>query len=78
MFPIYLKIAIRNLFKDKTFSLINLAGLTIGLATAGLLLLWVQNELGFDKYHKESEKYSELIVISQSARMRPGIGAILL
>jgi putative ABC transport system permease protein len=56
MFPIYLKIAIRNLFKDKTFSLINLAGLTIGLATAGLLLLWVQNELGFDKYHKESEK----------------------
>ncbi|MGE7777158.1 ABC transporter permease [Chitinophaga sp. NPDC101104] len=45
----YLKIAWRNLLKNKTFSLINIAGLSIGMAVALLIGLWLHDELTFDK-----------------------------
>jgi ABC-type antimicrobial peptide transport system permease subunit len=48
----YFKIAWRNLFKNKGFSIINIAGLAIGMGSAILILLWVQNELTYDKFHK--------------------------
>ena len=52
MFKNYLKVAIRNLLRQKRYSVINIFGLAIGMAVAILILLWVQNELGFDKFHK--------------------------
>lgn len=48
-----LKIAWRNLWKNKFYTLINVGGLAVGLATSILLLLWVQNELSYDKFHKD-------------------------
>ena len=42
----------RNLLKNKTFSLINIAGLSIGLACAMLILLYVKDEVSFDRFHK--------------------------
>ena len=56
MFENYLKIAIRNLIKYKKYSLINISGLAIGLASVMLILLWVQDELSFDKFHTNSEQ----------------------
>jgi putative ABC transport system permease protein len=47
----YLKIAGRNIIKNKLFSIINIMGLAIGLACSMLILLWVQDELSFDKFH---------------------------
>jgi putative ABC transport system permease protein len=47
----YLKIAWRNIIKNKLFSIINIMGLAIGLACSMLILLWVQDELSFDKFH---------------------------
>ena len=47
----YLKIAWRNIAKNKVFSIINILGLAIGLACSMLILLWVQDELSFDKFH---------------------------
>src|SRR5687768_8895566 len=47
----YLKIAWRNLFRNKGFSLTNLFGLTIGMTCTVLIFLWVQDELGYDKFH---------------------------
>lgn len=47
----YLKIAWRNLFKNKTHSFINLFGLSVGMAAAILILLWVQNEMSVNGYH---------------------------
>ncbi|MGZ3873289.1 MAG: helix-turn-helix domain-containing protein, partial [Mucilaginibacter sp.] len=44
MFRNYLKVAWRNLVKNKTHSVINIAGLSVGLACSSLILLWVQNE----------------------------------
>ncbi|UCE08562.1 MAG: ABC transporter permease, partial [bacterium] len=54
MFKNYLKIALRNLYKDKAFSFINLSGLAIGLACFILIMLWVQDELSFDRFHKNA------------------------
>ena len=44
MFSNYLKIAIRNLAKNKTYSIINLTGLAVGLACCILIFLYMQNE----------------------------------
>ena len=47
----YLKVAWRNLFRNKFFSVINILGLALGMACSILILLWVQNELSVDNYH---------------------------
>lgn len=51
----YLKIAFRNLKKQKLYTLINVGGLALGMATAVLLLLWVYNEFTYDTYHKKAD-----------------------
>ncbi len=52
----YLITAIRSLLRQKGFSLINILGLAIGLACALLILLWVQEELSFDKFHEHADR----------------------
>ena len=52
----YLKIAIRNLWKNKTFSFINIAGLAIGLSCFLLIALYVLDELSFDKYNANADR----------------------
>jgi len=52
----YLKIAWRNLIKNKAHSFINIAGLSVGLACSLLILLWVQNELSMDQYHANGKR----------------------
>jgi len=54
MFKNYLKIAVRNLIKNKLFSFINIGGLAIGLACALFILLWVRDEISFDRFHKNA------------------------
>ncbi|MCJ8211255.1 ABC transporter permease [Mucilaginibacter sp. RS28] len=56
MFKNYLKIAWRNLVKNKAFSFINIAGLAIGMASAALILLWVQNEVSYDQFHSKKDR----------------------
>src|SRR6478736_4366265 len=50
----YFKTAWRNLMKNKFYSFINITGLTAGLAVGVLILLWVQDELSFDGFHKKT------------------------
>ena len=52
----YLKIAWRNLVKNKTFSLINIIGLATGLACFILITLYVTDELSYDKYHEKADR----------------------
>lgn len=54
MFRNYLKIAWRNLLKNKTFSIINIAGLAIGMAACITIMLFVLYEKGFDGQHKKN------------------------
>jgi putative ABC transport system permease protein len=49
----YFKTAWRNLLKNKFYSLITIAGLTVGLCVGMLILLWVQDERSFDAFHKK-------------------------
>ncbi len=52
----YLKIAWRNLKNKKAFTAINICGLAIGIATCLIIMLFVQNELGYDRYNKNAER----------------------
>lgn len=54
MFSNYLKIAIRHLAQNKIYTFINIAGLAIGLTCAMLILLYVKDEVSFDRFHKKS------------------------
>ena len=54
MFKTYFNFAYRNIIKDKVYSIINISGLAIGLASSILILLWLQNELSYDKFHKNA------------------------
>ena len=51
----YLKIAFRNIVKQKSYALINILGLTASLTVALLMLLWVQDEWSTDKFHENDE-----------------------
>jgi putative ABC transport system permease protein len=53
----YIKITWRNIRNNKIYSFINIMGLAIGMTCCILILLWVQDELSFDKFH---ENYSDL------------------
>jgi putative ABC transport system permease protein len=52
----YLKVAFRNLVRNKAHTFINMAGLSVGLACSLLILLWVQNERDMDAFHKNSKQ----------------------
>jgi putative ABC transport system permease protein len=52
----YLKIAWRNLVKSKSFSLLNIIGLAVGMAAAILIILWIQNEMNFDRNYAKSDR----------------------
>ena len=52
----YLKIAVRNLWKNKGFSAINILGLAIGLSCFLLIALYVVDELSYDRFHKKAKQ----------------------
>jgi putative ABC transport system permease protein len=52
MFKNYFKTAFRNLSRNKIYSFINIAGLSLGLACAMLIMLYVKDEVSFDRFHK--------------------------
>jgi len=58
MFKTYFKTTIRNLWRNKTYSFLNIFGLAIGIACAGLIFLWVEDELNWDVNNtKKSQLY---------------------
>ncbi|MEJ7684813.1 MAG: ABC transporter permease [Segetibacter sp.] len=61
MIKSYLKIAFRNLQKDKTFSAINIIGLVLGLACSLLIFLWVNDERNIDKFNTNSSSALQYI-----------------
>src|SRR4030095_6679111 len=59
MFGNFLKIAFRNLLRNKGFSIINISGLAVGMASAILILLWIQNEVSYDQFHANKDRIYE-------------------
>lgn len=60
MFRNYLTVGIRNLLRHKGYSSINVLGLAIGIACCILILLYVQDELSYDRYHEKSDRIYRL------------------
>jgi putative ABC transport system permease protein len=56
MFTNYVKITLRNLFRNKLYTFINIFGLAIGLAACLMIYLWVQDELSFDRFHQNASR----------------------
>ena len=56
----YLKIALRNLAKNKVFSFINITGLAVGMAVSMLILLYVSHEFSFDKFHPNANRIYQI------------------
>jgi len=55
VFGNYLKVAFRTIRRRKAYSLINIAGLAVGMACCILILLWVQNEMSYDAFHEKAD-----------------------
>lgn len=55
----FFKVAWRNLLRNKAFSLINISGLSIGMAAAILIMLWIQSEMSYDQFHEKKSRIYE-------------------
>ncbi|MFC2107555.1 ABC transporter permease, partial [Bacteroidota bacterium] len=61
MWKNYITTAFRNIIRSKGFSLINIIGLSIGMACSILIFLWIQYEMSFDKYNEKSDCMYRLV-----------------
>ncbi|MCP4723970.1 MAG: FtsX-like permease family protein, partial [bacterium] len=61
MFKNYFKIALRNITNNKTYSFLNLSGLSLGLVSVILIFLYVQYELSFDSYHENYDRIYRIV-----------------
>ena len=76
MFKNYLKVAFRNIRKQKGYAFINIAGWAVGMTVCALILLWVQGEVSFDRFHQNADRIYRLTIdsrigTSQSAPVAP-------
>ena len=61
MFQNYLSVAVRNLRRHPAYSLINISGLAIGMATCILILMYIQDELSYDRYHPHADRVYRIV-----------------
>jgi putative ABC transport system permease protein len=67
MFISYIKIGLRNLIRHKGYTFINLTGLAVGMACAALILIYLREELSYDRYHSKAERiYRLTLTISRN------------
>jgi putative ABC transport system permease protein len=71
----YLTVTLRNLRKNKAYSIINVTGLAIGMACSILILLWVRDELSYDRFHASADRIHR--VYRDEAATAPGSGSAL-
>ena len=60
----YFKTAWRSLARGRSFSFINIAGLAVGMAGAVVILLWLTNEVSFDRFHRNKDRLYQLYVMT--------------
>lgn len=64
----YLTVVSRNIVKHKGYSFINIFGLSIGIAGCILILLWVNDELSYDRFHKNADQLYRVVIEENGAR----------
>ncbi|MGD8777474.1 MAG: ABC transporter permease [Ignavibacteria bacterium] len=60
-----LKVAVRNLTRNKIYSLINIVGLGVGIACVVLIMLWVKYELSYDKFHENADRLYRVVFTTE-------------
>jgi len=73
MFKNYFRTALRNSLKSRLFSFINLSGLSIGMAVALLIGLWIWDELSFDTYH---DNYQHIAQLMENQTLETGVNTM--
>jgi putative ABC transport system permease protein len=58
----YLKTSLRNLLRHKGYSFINILGLTVGLATSIFILLWITDEVSYDRFHVNADRIFSVMI----------------
>ncbi len=61
MFKNYYKVSLRSILRNKTFSLLNVAGLGVGIASCLLILIYVKNELSYDTYNEKFDRIHRVL-----------------
>ena len=74
----YLKIALRSLLKSKGTSAINIIGLSIGMACCIIIFLFVQHELGYDKFHSKAKNIFRVLTIDEALGVSSNLVGITL
>ncbi|HMJ70432.1 MAG TPA: ABC transporter permease [Cyclobacteriaceae bacterium] len=75
MFTSYLKIALRNLLRNRVYSVINILGLALGVACCLLLSLYIRDEMSYDKHHKRGNDLYRIVTNFQSELVVDRTGA---
>jgi hypothetical protein len=76
----YFITAIRNLWRSKSSTMINLSGLTLGVASSLLLFLMVRFQSNFDSFHSKSDRIYRVVTSSdgnQGRNYTPGVPPVL-
>lgn len=71
MLKSYLKMAFRQISRQKGYSFLNIAGLTVGMACFILIGLWVQDELSFDRFHEHKDRIFRILNQVESGEQIP-------
>lgn len=66
MFKNYLKVALRNFQRHKGYSIINVAGLAVGIGCCILIMLYVQDELSYDRYHEHADRIYRVTTVEKN------------
>ena len=67
MFKNYINVAFRNLLRHRIYSVVNISGLAVGMACCILILLLIQDELSYDRFHHNAERIYRVVIAHQRA-----------
>ncbi|MCP4155460.1 MAG: hypothetical protein GY757_47490 [bacterium] len=76
MFGNYIKTALRNIKRSKGYALINIAGLSAGIACAVMLLLWVFDEISYDRFHQNADRLHRVLIQADAYGKEPKVEAV--
>jgi len=71
MLKSYLKVAFRQIIRQKGYSFINIVGLTVGMACFILIGLWVQDELSYDRFHENKDRIFRILNLAEDGTQIP-------
>ena len=62
----YIKVAFRNLRRNKLYASLNILGLSIGLGSFFMIYLFLQNELAYDQFHEKKDRIFRVVQLNQT------------